>query len=196
VVLCPNQGKDLQTGNTDLQIDLWTLNDNWEICPWEKMRSTLSSVYPSLCLPVSLVSVFPATQGTLRSSTVIHESLRLHYRGAIPNFSKIHFPKNHVLFPGACLFVCLFVFCLLLCFLMCFTYECFVCMYICMPEKGISPHYRWLWATMGCWELNSWLPKEQPVLSTSESSPQPRFQVFKQWLGCSSCSFRHTTQLL
>ena len=43
-----------------------------------------------------------------------------------------------------------------------------ICMYAYLAKEGIRSHCRWLWATLYCWELNSGLLQEQPVLLTAE----------------------------
>jgi hypothetical protein len=46
------------------------------------------------------------------------------------------------------------------------------------PEEGIRSHYRWLGATMFCWELNSGPLKGKSVLFTAEPYLQPLDHVF------------------
>ena len=41
-------------------------------------------------------------------------------------------------------------------------------------KRVLDPHYRWLWATCGCWELNSGPLEEQSMLLTTEPSLQPQ----------------------
>jgi hypothetical protein len=53
------------------------------------------------------------------------------------------------------------------------------------PAEGIRSHYRWLWATCGCLELNSEPLEEQSVLLTVEPSLQPsqeNFLIPRPWL--------------
>jgi hypothetical protein len=43
-----------------------------------------------------------------------------------------------------------------------------------IPEEDITSHYRWLWATVWFWELNSRPLEEQSMLLTAEPSLQPK----------------------
>ena len=62
-------------------------------------------------------------------------------------------------------------------YLLCIQYS--VCVYVCRPEEGTRPHYRWLWATMWLLEielrtpgraenaLNCWAVSSDPVFCPS-----------------------------
>jgi hypothetical protein len=75
-----------------------------------------------------------------------------------------------------------------------YRYECFVCIYVCVPcvwgawsshKQARAPWhlcYRGLWVTPWCWELSSGFLEEQPMLVTTEPCLGPQGQCFtKLW---------------
>jgi len=63
-----------------------------------------------------------------------------------------------------------------------YVYGCFICMYICTPEKGIRFHRTTVIdgcePPCGCWELNLGPLEKQSVLLTPEPSLQPSLSIF------------------
>lgn len=65
------------------------MDNNWEMCLREGETHILSSLsFPCIASAGRLGTAFPVTQGTLNASTLILESLRLHYKSTIPSFPK------------------------------------------------------------------------------------------------------------